>query len=89
MISDKCNYNNNKLYYSKFNDTNWVNITNGLPSNSIIYPLAIDGDNLYVGNDNSNTSNDYRIYKSANNGASWSLINNGFFNTRVNALYQW
>ena len=48
LISDKYNYNNNKLYYSKFNDTNWVNITNGLPSNSIIYPLAIDGDNLFL-----------------------------------------
>jgi len=72
--------NNYQLYLLNKNDTIWKNITNGLPSNSNINPLAIDGNNLYV------ITNNDQFYKSSDNGLTWILINTGLTNVYINSL---
>jgi len=60
----------NTLYYSTVNNTVWTPLTNNLPTNDDLTPLAISGDTFYVASPDS-------LYKSVNGGISWFTINTG------------
>jgi len=71
-------------------DANWQQINNGLPANSEVKTIAIDGANIII---STYVSGPYLgdftggVYLSTNNGDNWSIINNELpTNTAVNSL---
>lgn len=62
--------NDSGVYSSTNKGTNWIRITNGLPSNMSVTVLTVLGTNIFAGFFNGLSS----LYISTNNGANWTGI---------------
>jgi hypothetical protein len=67
----------NGVYLSTNNGGNWVPVSTGLPSNSTVRALAINGNNIFAGVSAMGING---IYLSTNNGSNWTAVNNGLGN---------
>jgi hypothetical protein len=66
------------LFLSTNNGTNWQSVNNGLPSNSQVSSLAMNGSNIFAAAG--------RVFISTNNGINWQKVDSGLTTSAVNRL---
>lgn len=81
MLFAACNSNN--IYRIPVSGGSWTSINSGLPAlNTTV--MGIDaGDNVFLG---FNTGGYATVYRSANNGASWSVVSGGLYTSQFNGF---
>lgn len=68
------------VYMTSDGGLNWNQVSSGIPSGSEVRCLAISGSNIYAGATYASTGVGLGIYRSQNNGTSWTQVySNSFF----------
>ena len=70
----------NGVFSSTNNGDNWVSVSSGLPLNTAIFQLAVNGSNIFA------ATRDSGIFATTNMGISWTNSNNGLSKTYIRAL---
>jgi photosystem II stability/assembly factor-like uncharacterized protein len=75
------------LYLSKDNGSNWIQTKNGLPLNSGVSALAVNGNYIIAGIEDPGTLGLGKgIFLSTDNGISWAEMNNGLTSKYIHAI---
>ncbi|MES2679418.1 MAG: sialidase family protein [Bacteroidota bacterium] len=73
--------------YTSVNDgVSWTAKNSGMTTNTAIWTLAFSGDNIFAGTGVWSGAGQQGIFRSGDNGNSWSLVNNGLADLNVGSI---